>query len=281
MFNLAEQLKNINLIVRNSEDNDEIIKNILEYLEQTFEADSIIIGFDGTIIYEKSNKLSALYFQLENQNVFEENCSEKLYSKVEEQICIQLNNLAENKLNVKLSNLDSNSIDKNIFSNVFGSFIPIVAGKTRIATLIFYREDIKFDEIVHIINEFLSNLVGIALINNIKNQEASKERNIFAVKSAMNTLSYTELEAIISIFLNFEDEEGIVITSKIADIEGITRSVIVNALRKFESAGIIETSSLGMKGTHIKILNNYLKVEINKFQNFKSFKNSKSAKNFD
>ena len=49
--------------------------------------------------------------------------------------------------------------------------------------------------------------------------------------------------------------EGVLVASRIADRSGITRSVIVNALRKLESAGIIETRSLGMKGTHIKILN--------------------------
>ena len=36
---------------------------------------------------------------------------------------------------------------------------------------------------------------------------------------------------------------------------GITRSVIVNALRKLESGGIIESRSLGMKGTYIKVQN--------------------------
>ena len=38
-----------------------------------------------------------------------------------------------------------------------------------------------------------------------------------------------------------------------ADRVGITRSVIVNALRKLESAGVIESRSLGMKGTFIKV----------------------------
>ncbi len=51
---------------------------------------------------------------------------------------------------------------------------------------------------------------------------------------------------------------------KIADRVGITRSVIVNALRKFESAGVIESRSLGMKGTFIKILNDYLLEELEK-----------------
>jgi transcriptional pleiotropic repressor len=40
----------------------------------------------------------------------------------------------------------------------------------------------------------------------------------------------------------------------VADRVGVTRSVIVNALRKLESAGIIESRSLGMKGTFIKVL---------------------------
>ena len=54
-------------------------------------------------------------------------------------------------------------------------------------------------------------------------------------------------------------DEGLLVASKIADQAGITRSVIVNALRKFESAGVLETESLGMKGTYVRILNEYLR----------------------
>ncbi len=56
------------------------------------------------------------------------------------------------------------------------------------------------------------------------------------------------------------------VASKIADRVGITRSVIVNALRKFESAGVIESRSLGMKGTHIRILNPNLLEELQKLK---------------
>ena len=37
-----------------------------------------------------------------------------------------------------------------------------------------------------------------------------------------------------------------------------------NALKKFESAGVIQTHSGGMKGTYIKINNEYLLDELNK-----------------
>ena len=56
------------------------------------------------------------------------------------------------------------------------------------------------------------------------------------------------------VMAEIEGFEGVAIASKVADRVGVTRSVIVNALRKLESAGLIESRSLGMKGTYIKVL---------------------------
>lgn len=84
------------------------------------------------------------------------------------------------------------------------------------------------------------------------------------VKMAINTLSYSETKAIKAIFDVLEGTEGRITASTIADEIGITRSVIVNALRKLESAGIVETRSLGMKGTFIRITNDRFKEEIKK-----------------
>jgi transcriptional pleiotropic repressor len=62
------------------------------------------------------------------------------------------------------------------------------------------------------------------------------------------------VESIKHIVRELGSAEGVVVASKVADRAGVTRSVIVNALRKLESAGIIESRSLGMKGTYIKVL---------------------------
>ena len=69
-------------------------------------------------------------------------------------------------------------------------------------------------------------------------------------------------DMIIHIFDELDGDEGILVASKIADRVGITRSVIVNALRKFESAGVIESRSSGMKGTYIKVLNEVIFDEL-------------------
>ena len=47
---------------------------------------------------------------------------------------------------------------------------------------------------------------------------------------------------------------------------GITRSVIVNALRKFESAGVIESRSSGMIGTYIIVVNDHVFSELERIK---------------
>ena len=83
---------------------------------------------------------------------------------------------------------------------------------------------------------------------------------------ALATLSFSELKAADAIISKLDGMEGLLIASKVADENKITRSVIVNALRKFESAGVIESKSLGMKGTYIKIKNEYLMDEVQKLR---------------
>ena len=57
---------------------------------------------------------------------------------------------------------------------------------------------------------------------------------------AVNTLSYSEMKAVAAILGELNGNEGQLTASVIADRIGITRSVIVNALRKLESAGLLK-----------------------------------------
>jgi transcriptional pleiotropic repressor len=93
-------------------------------------------------------------------------------------------------------------------------------------------------------------------------ERETEARSKAIVSVAINSLSFSEMEAVEQIFEELEGREGLLVASKIADRAGITRSVIVNALRKLESAGVIETRSLGMKGTYIRILNSQLLQEL-------------------
>ena len=150
-------------------------------------------------------------------------------------------------------------------SNKFGKFtsiIPISCGGDRLGTLIIERLGEKYTDNDIVLAEYSATITGMEIINS-KAEEIEKEaREKAVVQMAVRTLSFSELEAIDHILSELDGNEGLLVASKIADRVGITRSVIVNALRKLESAGVIESRSLGMKGTHIRILNEKLLDEL-------------------
>ena len=149
-------------------------------------------------------------------------------------------------------------------SGKYHMFIPSVCGGKRIGTILLAKYGAAFTDEDVALGEYGATVVGLEMMRSVNEENAEENRKIQIVKSAISTLSFSELEAIIHIFDELEGEEGILVASKIADRVGITRSVIVNALRKFESAGVIESRSSGMKGTYIKVLNDAVFDELDK-----------------
>ena len=146
------------------------------------------------------------------------------------------------------------------------TIVPIIGNRERLGTLLLARFDKQFNDDDLVLSEYSATIVGLEILRS-KNDEIELEaRKKAVVQLAIGTLSYSELEAVEHIFNELDGDEGLLVASKIADKVGITRSVIVNALRKFESAGVIESRSLGMKGTHIKILNDKLMDELKKIK---------------
>ena len=139
---------------------------------------------------------------------------------------------------------------------------PIDIGGERLGTLFVYRLSNMYDIDDIILSEYGTTVVGLEMMRSVNEENAEELRKRQIVKSAIGTLSFSELEAIMHIFEEMDGKEGILVASKIADRVGITRSVIVNALRKFESAGVIESRSSGMKGTYIKVLNDVVFEEL-------------------
>lgn len=147
---------------------------------------------------------------------------------------------------------------------------PIDIAGERLGTLFMYKYEDDYDIDDIILGEYGTTVVGLEMMRSVHEENAEEERRQQIVQSAISTLSVTELEAILLIFEEMKGNECTLVASKIADKAGITRSVIVNALRKFESAGVIESRSSGMRGTRIKVLNEYAFDELKEIRNNKS-----------
>lgn len=167
------------------------------------------------------------------------------------------------KENVNLETLGFESANVRKFQAII---TPIEIAGERLGTLFIYKCNEQYDIDDIILCEYGTTVVGLEMLRAVNEESAEESRKMSVVKSAISTLSFSEMEAITHIFDELDGMEGILVASKIADRVGITRSVIVNALRKFESAGVIESRSSGMKGTYIKVLNDVVFDEIEKIR---------------
>jgi transcriptional pleiotropic repressor len=149
------------------------------------------------------------------------------------------------------------------FGDKLTTMIPVVGRGQRLGTLLLARFDNPLNDDDIVLAEFGAAVLAMEILRAKTDELEAEARERAVVEMAVDALSYSELEAIEHIMRELGDEkEGLLVASKVADQAGITRSVIVNALRKLESAGVIESRSLGMKGTFIRVLNNKLLDQI-------------------
>ena len=197
----------------------------------------------------------------------------KWYNDAQELIDDEVGEFIDHMLNERLLSVLSTKENVNLETLGFGRgdakkyqaiIAPIDIAGERLGTLFMYKCDSQYDIDDIILCEYGTTVVGLEMMRSVNEENAEETRKVHIVKSAISTLSFSELEAIKHIFEELDGNEGILVASKIADRVGITRSVIVNALRKFESAGVIESRSSGMKGTYIKVLNDVVFDELKK-----------------
>ena len=178
----------------------------------------------------------------------------------------EVGELADPALNERLLNILSTKenmsmpmlgFEEEFAEGLSGIASPIDIAGERHGTLLLYRskEPYTIDDII--ISEYATTVVGLEIMRSVNEESAAEVRSRQNVRSAINTLSFSELSAIREVVSQIRGIEGVLVASKIADDIKVTRSIIVNALRKLASAGIIESRSSGMKGTYVKIVNPY------------------------
>ena len=254
---LLEKTRTVNKLIQRAAGNPVDFEEMAKVLSQAVIANIYIVGRRGKILgYSFMNDFECVTMEdiVLHSERFPESYNEGLMK------------ISETKTNTTqvANGCVFNSNEPCHFTNKLTTVVPILGGGERVGTLVLAKYDEEFEEEDLVLAEYGATVVGMEILR-VKAERAEEEaRNKAAVQIAVGTLSYSELEAVEHIFAELGGEEGLLVASKIADRVGITRSVIVNALRKFESAGVIESKSLGMKGTYIRVLNDYLIDELNK-----------------
>ncbi|MBE5996540.1 MAG: GTP-sensing pleiotropic transcriptional regulator CodY [Lachnospiraceae bacterium] len=247
---LLDKTRKINKLLHNSNSTKVVFNDICEVLGETLSSNVLVISRKGKVLG---------LWNGEDTPVIGELLGGEVGSLIDP--------LLDNRL------LDVLSTRENVDLRMFGFSVegieaykaiinPIEIAGERLGTVFSYRDSASYDIDDIIVSEYGTTVVALAMVRSVDEETAHEQRLRGIVTSAFSTLSVSETEAIVHIFDELHGQEGILVASRVADRIGITRSVIVNALRKFESAGIIESRSSGMKGTYIKVLNPYVDEEI-------------------
>lgn len=221
--------------------------NMVKVLGDSLDANTYLISESGTL----------LGFN-EKHGISNERVKQMLQDKkFPQEYTTSMLSISETKANIGIeSEYTAFPVEnRDLFADGLTTLVPIYGAGERLGTIILARITEAFADNDLILAEYSATVVGMEILYQKSNQIEEETRSLALVQMAIKTLSYSELKAVKAIFEELDGTEGRLVASTIADKIGITRSVIVNALRKLESGGIIDSRSLGMKGTYIRVNN--------------------------
>jgi len=253
---LLDKTRKINRLLHNNSSNKVVFNDICEILTDVLKSNILVISKKGKVLgVSHCNEVKEI----------QELIADRIGGYIDDVLNERLLNILSTKENINLQTLGFES-DK--IEDYRAIVTPIDIAGERLGTLFVYKhgEQYGIDDII--LSEYGTAVVGLEMMRSVNEEKEEADRKLQIVKSAINTLSFSEMEAAVHIFDEMKEKEGILVASRIADSVGITRSVIVNTLRKFESAGVIESRSSGMKGTYVKVLNDVVFDEVEKLRNY-------------
>ena len=241
---LLDKTRRINQLLNEQESEKVDFNDFCRVLSVALHVNVLLVSRKGKVLGIKERK---------DVPVIEQLSDAKHGSYIEERMQERFLSVLSTKENANLLTL---GFSGDRLSGYCAMISPVNMAGRRLGTLLVYRKEEEFSIDDIILTEYGTTVIGLAM-QRAESEEVSeemhKEQDVLA---AVRTLSRLESKAMTCVLDELEENgEGILVTSRLADKVGITRSVIVNALKKCESAGIIQTKSSGMKGTTIRITN--------------------------
>lgn len=249
---LLDRTRKINQLLHNNNKSKVVFNDICNVLAETMQSNALVISRKGKVLGTGVCRGVPVIGQL---------LSNEVGGHIDDMLNERLLGVLSTKENVNLLTLGFEGDEISRYQAIIN---PIEIAGERLGTVFMYKTDSQYQIDDIILSEYSTTVVSLEMMRSLNEENEEESRKLQIVQSAIGTLSVSELTAIIHIFEELDGTEGVLVASKVADRVGITRSVIVNALRKFESAGVIESRSSGMKGTYIKVLNDVVFDELKK-----------------
>ena len=249
---LLDKTRKINRLLNDRRSSKVAFADICSVLGQLLNASACVISSKGKILgtYAIDQEETLSSFRGKRGSYIETKLNERFL------------NVLSTKENV---NLETLGFPQEEIAGLSALITPISICGERLGTLFLCRKKDLFSIEDIILSEYSTTVVGLEMMRAVQEESDLEEHKKKNFSSAITTLTSLEQKAVFHVIHVLDGKDGMLVTSKLSKEIGITRTVIVNALRKLESAGLIRTQSAGVKGTHIEILNDIVYTEFDSY----------------
>ncbi len=199
---LLDKTRKINKLLHNNDSHKVVFNDICEVLSEILGSNILVISKKGKVL-----GISTWSGVDEIKELIEDNVGGFVDGMFNERLL----NVLSTKENVNLATLGFTEENVKKFQAII---TPIDIAGERLGTLFIYKSDDQYDIDDIILSEYGTTVVGLEMMRSVNEENAEENRKVQIVKSAIGTLSFSELEAISHIFEELEGNEGILVQSQ-------------------------------------------------------------------
>ena len=206
---LLDKTRKINQLLQNGKNVRVKFNDILLILSSVLDGSTLVISKKGKI-------LGTGGINGGEQEEFGGLLSGKVGSYADSLLNERLLAILSTKENV---NLETLGFARESVQNRQALVTPIYIAGERLGTLMAYKEAaFTIDDII--VSEYAAMVIGMAMRQSVNEEYQEEARKLQIVRGAIQTLSFSELEAVTHIFSELNGTEGVLVASKIADRVG-------------------------------------------------------------
>ena len=198
---LLDKTRKINRLLHNNNSSKVVFNDICEVLNEILASNVLVVSKKGKVLGSGQRK---------DVEVIHELIDNEVGSHIDEMLNERLLSILSTKENVNLQTL---GFSPEVVKGYQAIVTPIDIAGERLGTLFIYKKDELYEIDDIILSEYGTTVVGLEMLRSVNEESAEEIRKEQIVQSAISTLSFSELEAIIHIFDELEGTEGILVAS--------------------------------------------------------------------
>ena len=189
---LLDKTRKINRLLHNNNSSKVVFNDICEVLNEILASNVLVVSKKGKVLGSG---------QWKDVEVIHELIDNEVGSHIDEMLNERLLSILSTKENVNLQTL---GFSPEVVKGYQAIVTPIDIAGERLGTLFIYKKDELYEIDDIILSEYGTTVVGLEMLRSVNEESAEEIRKEQIVQSAISTLSFSELEAIIQILDELE-----------------------------------------------------------------------------